>query len=83
MDQKQLRALLRTMRSNGVLTYKTPELELTLDSSFLTKDKSDPEPVETASDDKWGAFPPGELTNEQLTYYSSGGVPGQEPEGLI
>lgn len=81
MDNKNLKQLLRIMRSNGVLLYKTPELELQLSADHLMKDeKQDSAVPDSTTDDKWANFPDGDLTPEQLTYYSAGGSPEEDPE---
>jgi hypothetical protein len=74
MDTKELKNLLKIMRSNGVLSYKTPELELHLAPEFLIV----PEEVRQAQED--AGFPQDTLTNEQLMFYSSGGDPQDDPE---
>jgi hypothetical protein len=81
MNNKELKALLKLLRSNGVLTYKTADLDLSFSSeSHLLAPKEQAQMVEVDSDDPWAQFPTGDLTPEQLMFYSSGGVPGEEPD---
>lgn len=75
MEIKDLKVLLRTLRQNGVLSYKTPEIELTLSSEFMIQKPG--APIEQEVD-----FPSGELTPEQLLFYSAGGSPADDPENL-
>jgi len=78
LEIKQLKQLLKLLRAEGVTDYKTPELELKLGE--LPTKESDKEPE--TPEDRTG-FPTGVLSNEALMFYSSGGIPGEEPEGLI
>lgn len=80
-DLKELRALLKLLRQNGVLTYKSSELDLTLspDSHLLSKQK-ETQIVEVDPNNPWAQFPTGELSPEQLAFYSAGGMPGEEDE---
>jgi hypothetical protein len=84
MDQKQLKSLLKTLRENGVVEYNTPELTLKLDTQFLiNKDKPQSLPIaseEAPVDNTWSNFPAGELSPDQLAFYSAGGDPSEDPE---
>lgn len=84
MEIKDLKTLLKTLRSNGVMLYKTPELELQLaPEALLPQGKPDniqADPAEIPSDDRWSNFPDGELTQEQLMFYSAGGRPEDDPQ---
>jgi hypothetical protein len=83
MDLKELKALLKLLRQNGVLTYKSTTLELNLapESHLLPVEKVvEVQEVEVDPDDPYRHFPVGELTAEQLMYYSAGGDPASDPE---
>lgn len=77
---KELRSLLKLLRENGVLTYKSSDLELSFapDSHLLKKSKE--AVVQEDNGDTWSQFPTGTLTPEQLMFYSSGGDPKDDPE---
>ncbi len=60
---KELKALLKVLRENGVLFYKTSELELKLSSEASLVVKDEQEQSDTINT-------PDELTDEQLMYYS-------------
>lgn len=80
MDNKQLRNLLKVLRQNGVTSYKTQELELTLapESLLISEGKQLPssshskEVVEDVAD-PYKDFPTGILSPEELMFWSSGG----------
>jgi len=83
MDIKSLKAVLKVLRDNGVSSFKTPELELTLAPEALLPKKI---PINTQieaeepTEDSWANFPGGMLSPEQLAFYSSGGRPEEDPE---
>lgn len=82
MDQKQLKALLAIMRKNGVVSYKTPELELTLQPEIAFAEETQAKRIdqqEIPSENPYVNFPDGELSPEQLAFYSSGGDPLDDP----
>jgi hypothetical protein len=86
VDKKQrddLKALLKILRVEGVLEFKMTGLELKLSPDAMKvkvkvetdgKDIGAPPP-----DGKWSEFPSGELSPEELMYYSSGGTPENSP----
>lgn len=69
------------MRDNGVQHLKSADLELTLAHEALLPTKT---PISThnevPSENPYAAFPDGELSPEQLMFYSSGGDPKDDPE---
>ncbi len=75
MDIKELRSLLKLLRTNGITHYKSNDLELQFSPEALLLPKEE-QLEETSS--TWDRFPDTILTPEQLMYYSSGGVPGEE-----
>lgn len=79
---KQLERLFQVARKNGVL-----ELHIEGLVSFKLGDLPQPEsaasasstPAQEAADDPLKHFPQGELTHDQLMYYSAGGLPENDP----
>jgi hypothetical protein len=78
-DIKELKALLKLCRSQGVT-------EITLGAvSFKLGDLPEVQSVNQSHaqeevKDPLAGFPDGILTPEQLMYYSSGGLPSEDPE---
>lgn len=83
MDKKQrddLKALLKILRTEGVLEFKMTGLELKLSPDAMkVKVETEGKDVGAPPDGKWSSFPTGELSPEQLMYYSSGGAPENDP----
>lgn len=83
MDKKQrddLKALLKILRNEGVLEFKMTGLELKLSPDAMkVKAETEGKDLGAPADGKWSDFPAGELTQEQLMYYSSGGTPENDP----
>ena len=81
---KDLEKLLKLLRKQGVTEFICADVTLKL-GELPAQPKGSIEFHEGAEDpaDPWASFPEGELTNEQLAFYSSGGQPGTEPEGLL
>ena len=78
---KELRSLLKLLRENGVLTYKSADLQISFaPDSHLLSGKKTKEVVQEENGDTWSQFPTGTLTPEQLMFYSSGGDPSEDPE---
>ena len=75
---KDLEKLLKLCRKQGVTEIDLGSVKFKLGD--LPPDPS--QEVDTENRDITG-FPDGVLTNEQLMFYSSGGVPGQEPDGFF
>lgn len=75
---KDLEKLLKLCRKQGVQNIKLGEIEFKLGDlpeSKASYGSSD----EIPSDNPYANFPDGMLTPEQLTYYSSGGLPEDDP----
>ncbi len=84
LDPKTLKALLKILRENGVLHFKTEEIELNLSAEAMLPNKKDvasqgQSQDEIPSDSPYLNFPDGVLSPEQLTFYSSGGIPEEDP----
>jgi hypothetical protein len=82
MDNKALANLLKTLRKNGVIKFKTTDLELEISHDFLSQPTVTDLPSSPPNDpeDPWKDFPQGTLTPEQLMFYSAGGIPGNDPD---
>lgn len=75
MDNKQLKSLLKILRDNGVLNFKTSDIELQLSPlAILPEEKAKPQ-----EEPDLAGFPDGILSPEQLMFYSSGGNPEDDP----
>ena len=85
MDPKVLKTLLKVLRDNGVTFYKTSELELhvspeaILPESTRSRRQAEEAQESVETDNPYANFPDGILTEEQLMYYSAGGLPEQDP----
>ena len=82
MDLKQLKAILKVMRENGVTSLKTADLDLQVIPEFMIQPKQQPQVVGKSAiptENPYSDFPDGELTPEQLMFYSSGGDPKEDP----
>lgn len=75
-DLKELEKLLKLLRKQGITHFKMGEIDLTVGD--LPQAQGQVETVDI-NDDPYAGFPAGVLTPEQLMYYSSGGVPEEDP----
>lgn len=81
MDLKQLKSLLKVLRENGVTEYTSSELTLKVSHEYLiSKDRPATLQTEIPTENPYANFPDGELTPEQLMFYSAGGKPEEDPE---
>lgn len=76
-DLKDLKALFKLCRAQGITAFKMNGIEvnfgdLPTEQGTVQEDSQDP-----AS--PWANFPQGDLTPEQLMFYSSGGKPENDP----
>lgn len=76
-----LNKLLAVLRDNGVLRFKMDGLELEIAPIGLRVEAPEVagQDMSPAPEDKWSQFPVGELTPEQLQFYSAGGSPEEDP----
>lgn len=77
-DFKDLKALFKLCRAQGITDFKMGGIEITfgeLPPERNTSSVISPEEVT----DPYANFPQGELTPEQLMFYSSGGRPEDDP----
>lgn len=81
-DVKDLGKVIDLCRKKGVKIFQIGELKFELGD---VPEKQYIQSVQGSSDqiadpeDPWANFPAGELTGEQLAFYSSGGIPGKDP----
>jgi hypothetical protein len=75
---KDLEKLLKLCRRQGVTEINLGAVSFKLGDLPPEKDKSADNIIEEV-DDQWANFPVGDLTNDQLAYYSSGGTPENDP----
>ena len=75
-DLKDLKALFKLCRAQGITDFKMNGLEIKFGDL-----PSDGSISETSSDvgSPYANFPSGELTPEQLMFYSAGGLPEDDP----
>jgi hypothetical protein len=76
-DVKDLEKLLKLCRKQGVTELKFGNVEFKLGS--LPTEKQAQLQDEIPTDNPYSNFPDGELTPEQLMFYSSGGKPEDDP----
>ncbi len=81
-DLKELGKVIDLCRKKGVQNIELPGgLRLELGPEPEQKQKTrNQEPEETDPNDPFASFPVGELTPTQLMFYSSGGLPEDDPE---
>ena len=71
---KDLEKLLKLCRKQGVTEIKLGSVELKLGDIPVELKASE------VNDDPYKGFPDGELTPDQLMFYSAGGTPEDDPE---
>lgn len=80
-DLKDLEKLLKLCRKQGVTEIKLGTVEFKLKDLPESKHTSSAQEDEAPpSDNPYANFPQGELSPEQLMYYSAGGRPENDPE---
>ena len=83
-DLKDLKALFKICRAQGITDFKMNGLEIKFGELPQTQSGS----VLRASQgedvsDPWSGFPTGELSPTQLAFYSAGGKPEDDPEFVV
>jgi len=73
---KDLEKLLKLCRKQGVTEIKLGEVELKL-GDLPKNDVMEHDPA-----NPYANFPEGELTPDQLAFYSAGGIPENDPENI-
>lgn len=75
-DLKDLQKLFKLCRAQGITDFKMGEIEIKFGE--LPTEGQDIQEVEMGS--SYANFPKGELTPDQLMFYSSGGLPEEDPQ---
>lgn len=78
-DLKDLQKLLKLCRAQGITDFKMNGLELKFGDLPMTQAQTQEQIVYQDPVNQWANFPPGELTPEQLAFYSAGGSPDDDP----
>lgn len=76
-DLKDLQKLLKLCRAQGVTDITLGEVSIKLGD--LPQDYSNTKDLNEEVKDKYANFPDGDLTPDQLAFYSSGGLPENDP----
>lgn len=77
-DLKDLKALLKLCRSQGITEIKVQGVEIKFGDLPQAQSSAIQETEEPTN--PYTNFPTGELTPEQLMFYSAGGLPEEDPE---
>lgn len=78
-DLKDLQKLLKLCRAQGITDFKMNGLEIKFGDLPITQRALSDMPSDEDATNPYGNFPQGELTPEQLMFYSSGGKPEDDP----
>ena len=78
-DLKDLEKLLKLCRKQGVTEIKLGAVELKLGDLPVSHSAGAAQSIQTDPANPYANFPDGELTPEQLMYYSAGGLPENDP----
>jgi len=76
---KDLEKLLKLCRRQGVTEINLGTVSLKLGELPVEIDRNAKNIIEDVNADPYANFPQGELTPEQLMFYSSGGMPEDDP----
>lgn len=78
-DLKDLKALFKLCRAQGITIFKMNGIEVNFGD--LPQEQNASYAQETNQDpaSPWANFPQGELSPEQLAFYSAGGLPENDP----
>ena len=77
-DLKDLQKLLKLCRSQGITDIKLGTIEIKFGDMPQAAGTAAGVAVSDVAD-PWANFPAGELSPEQLAYYSAGGLPENDP----
>lgn len=78
-DLKDLKALFKLCRLQGVTDIKLHGVEIKFGDMPLSPRQIQEQESNEDPANPWGNFPQGELTPEQLAFYSAGGKPEDDP----
>lgn len=76
-DLKDLQKLFKLCRVQGITDFKMNGLEIKFGELPVSPGASQEAAIDAAS--PWANFPQGELSPEQLAFYSAGGLPQDDP----
>lgn len=79
MDIKELKALFKLCRAQGVTELDLNGLKVKFGDLPMTPEQVDAQSYQDPVS-KYANFPSGELTPDQLAFYSAGGLPDNDPE---
>lgn len=78
-DLKDLKALFKLCRAQGITDFKMNGVEVKFGDLPLTTQQLQDQISNQDAENPYGQFPQGELTPEQLMFYSAGGKPQDDP----
>lgn len=73
---KDLKSLFKLCRAQGITDFEMGEFKIKFGD--LPRDLSEQD-LDIDPDNRYSDFPQGELTQEQLAFYSAGGLPKDDP----
>jgi hypothetical protein len=79
-DLKDLKKLFTLCRTQGITEFKMNGIEIKFGDLPLTNQQIQDQTSSEDPANPWANFPAGELTPEQLAFYSSGGRPEEDPD---
>lgn len=77
---KDLKSLFKACRAQGVTEIKIMGVEIKFGDLPISSEEINEQNPSQDSTNPWGNFPAGELTPEQLAFYSAGGRPEDDPQ---
>lgn len=78
-ELKDLRALFKLCRSLGITEFKMNGIEIKFGDLPMTQSQIQDSISQEDPTNPWANFPDGELTPDQLAFYSAGGRPEDDP----
>lgn len=78
-DKKDLTALLKLCRAQGITEFKMNGLEIKFGEMPMSPQQIQDQISSQDPANPYANFPAGELTPEQLAFYSAGGLPENDP----
>lgn len=79
-DLKDLKALFKLCRAQGITDFKMNGIEIKLGEMPVLRGTQQESQGEESESNPYAGFPQGTLTEEQLIFYSSGGKPQDDPQ---
>lgn len=78
-DLKDLQKLLKLCRAQGITDFKMGEIEIKFGDLPTTQRAMSDQVSDEDATQPYANFPQGELTPDQLAFYSAGGRPEEDP----